>query len=495
MTDHQTDLHMLRIAGSATLSAGAVHLFSLPGQNSRILACEAQVTSVRCRCREGRLDAEGTLRMTLYTAQSGQLCAQEATEPFSLAWNDPAISPASQAEVWAFAARPRLRREGEGRYRAECGIEAEVRLLCPETAQVLTDLSGIAAETETADCHWLAEWMQAEAEWTLQEDVLLPEGSPEAEEILTASAAFTPLEAATSAGSLHCRGEVRVSVLYRDGEDELHRAEFTLPLEEEARFAGEEGGSPRVLPGVCETAVKIYPDVDGAKRLLHLTLRVPVRIDEARMESARLLEDAFALEGELALTRESVRLPQAPFLRPENLPVEATAELEGEPPEAVLACLARAQLDSVSADASGTAAEATLFAQILCRDAEGTLRAVNLQCPLHWDLGDCPADTEPEFRACEITAHCEGGRWRLTGRVPAILRAFPEMRRTLVTEAAYTEAEAAPAWSLKLLLAGPEESLWSLARRGGVTRETLAACNPALRERAPKEGEAIVVMR
>ncbi|MCL1844807.1 MAG: DUF3794 domain-containing protein [Defluviitaleaceae bacterium] len=170
--------------------------------------------------------------------------------------------------------------------------------------------------------------------FSVNEQLVLPASKPNVREILQVSACIINQDARISNGRVNISGEIALTTLYA-GEDSL--IEF---VESEIPFNGPldvPGARDDMFADVClqilDCHISVRPDEDGEDRVLEAEITVGVEMKVYSTETFPVLEDAYIINTQLALSKTVVSYPRLVCMNRNQTPVKEIVALTGNTPD------------------------------------------------------------------------------------------------------------------------------------------------------------------
>lgn len=179
----------------------------------------------------------------------------------------------------------------------DCQVLQEIN--SPEGIQVLTDTLQMDRQ--------VAKQMER---FTIKEEMPLPTGKPDVDEMLLSEVEITDQDARAMEGRVLVRGNLRVSVLYigSGGEGMVEGATFSLP------FSGyidakevKNGMEPRVHLTVEEKEIRPLPDENGEDRLMDMSITLRGDMEVVDQREVPILKDAYLPGKQLELEKTPIQ--------------------------------------------------------------------------------------------------------------------------------------------------------------------------------------------
>ncbi len=341
---------------------------------------------------------------------------------------------------------------------------------------------------------------------TLREDVELPPGLPDIDAVLWPAARAVVDYAQARNGEVQVTGTLMLTVLYRTGDAAVpvQTVDFEIPFSAPLTVPGlRENNAVTVSVRPADLLLRPCEDISGNVRVLSVETPLSIRAtgwEEGRRE---VLADAYGLSRELNLSRRTVEECGAP----RELCAQ-TVVSGGFTPEAPLPLGMRVvhsavepAVDIAEPAAGGLTISGRLHTRVLYLDGETEqLCCVQGEAPF-----ECTLDMPGLGDAARLMVWADGTQSSVSrsGEGFAVqaglsIRVFARSVRSVEF---VTDAEPGEAWDpeqqapLLLVVAGPDDTAWTVARECRVTVEALKASNPQLREREVCGGERLIVLR
>ncbi len=432
--------------------------------------------------REGRAEVSGTAKASvLYLPDGGEGPRRlEVSVPFSCA-----ADGANIAEGCAVTAVPRV-------------VAAETRSLNPRKvlvrinlavclrvyAPVTETLCSAAAAPEQAGVEQLTEHQTTylavcvqEKPFTFSDELPLPAGRPEAEELLGSRFAARCGESKIIGNKLILKGEASLRLLYRAAEGELCSAEFALPFSQilEISGAGEEAGSE--VDVVLTSAECTLSGGDGRSVAVSLGLLAQAVVRESR--GVDLLTDLYSTAFDMTAEARPCTLRR---LLDQGQRSQSARELveTGVLAREVLDASAEVGTVTQSRDGDRITVTAQAAVTVLYRGEDDGLYAVTRELPV-----SCPLELPGEAacaclcRAGESFATPASGGLEVRAEVEFRYMALAARQVPVIASAHMEERgggeEERP--SIVLRMAREGERLWDIAKAYGTTISDIRSAN------------------
>lgn len=457
-----------------------------------ILRCEGDVTLRDKRVNDDRVSFSGALDVTvLYAAKNGE---------------QPLYTMQSSLPMEDFIHMDGLEKDMEVSLSAELehldceiindrklGIKAVIRVTAKaekkRSAEILCGAEGEGVECLTGTLQMEADTVELRDRFTVKEELILPAAKPEISEILWEDVSLTEQDVRPMDGRVMVRGNLKVNLLYTDGQGNLGSFSEKLP------FSGYLEGEEIEPRTVIDTRLwiedaKLTPmtDEDGEARQLAVDVTVGAELRGQEPVEQEILLDAYSPKGTVKIERETVSYPltvangKNQFTLKERVPLE-----NGEPPMLrVEEIWGDARLEEVRTGTDSVEAEGVLSAAVLyyCEDDETPVCILRRGYPFTQTV-ELKGIQEGDEAA--VTLRLEDIDFQLLSERDGELRATLTMEtRVRRGETAETvtditleenEAEQLSAASAVIYMVQPGDSLWSIAKQYHTTMEDILAVN------------------
>lgn len=472
----------------------------------RVLCCPTRLMNLSAEAVSGAVAFTGTVEFgVIYTDESGGVAVLTAQSPFRHSLAAPAALPGMMVDARC-AVAPAAVHADRGVLKLEAVVEMEASVMNAEEIACIGKLGGEDVACRTAPVDWSRRMGSGTASITLREDVELPPGLPDIDAVLWPAARPVVDYAQARGGEVQVTGTLMLTVLYRTGDAAVpvQTVDFEIPF-----------NAPLTVPGLREDSavtVSVRPadlllrpceDISGNVRVFSVETPLSVRAtgwEEGRRE---VLADAYGLSGELNLSRRAVEKYGAP----RELCAQ-TVVSGGFTPDAPLPLGMRVVhsavepvVDIAEPAAGGLAISGRLHARALYIDGE----TERLCCAQGEAPFECVLDMPGLGDATRVMVWADGTQSSVSrsgeGFAVQAGLAVRVMARDVHSVEVVTDAEPGETWDpeqqapLLLVVAGPDDTAWTMARECRITVEALRASNPQLKEREVRGGERLIVLR
>ncbi len=499
------ELPVERFIGAASTQAVVEGEVALPGglrEETRVLSAEAMCVPERTEVFTDRADVDGKVIFHVLYTQGDPAHIQhlEATAEFTHAVDLPGAEPAMDGQSTAVVEHVEANAQG-GRLHLRAILKTGARVLSSEPITVVTgvqDAPGLMTRTALLEgCLTTA---------TGQQDVLVRDECElaevlQVEDTLYATALATVSDVMGGEERATLSGNILLEVVHRSAMPSrpIVVTRHTSPFEETLSLMGEPGDTLCCDAIVKDVAVLSQNGQEDGEKTLRAEVLLGLSARATRRRDVQLLLDAYTTQGS-SLTPVSQEIRRAMSYQGCHTAESGklTMVLDGEQPLARTPI--KAFLRPIVTDISQQGGRMAL---------EGMMEATLLYMT---DDSDVPVSysTEEPFRmafACDISdpdsitlapSNIEVNT--ITSdrvEVKYILHLFCQDVQ-LATESLVSDVQEAPAEPMNpgivLYFTQPEETLWDIAKRYRVSRESLQRMNPELEGEGPYETGRSVIL-
>ncbi len=461
----------------------------------KVLQISGDVIITQKSIQQDRAYIQGVVRLTILYAPDGDVIGKiksmSAAQEFSQTIDAPGAKPGMQliAEAEADNIDYSLINSRKINIRGAVGINAKI--VVPTEISIATDVeSDEPIQVRTKQLRTGNTTGEAERDIMLREQLEVPAGKPAIGEILKCDAQPSPLELRMIENKAVVKGEVKVCTLYT-GEDEEGSTQFmehTVPFTEILEIDGLTEG---MQGDVSYTVKEIYPntaeDGDGERRYIGLELVLCATVHGYELLEIEAIEDAYALDGEITIKRNSCNLEQLIDNVTAQIAHKETAEIPEYLPEIyqVCDCASAAKINHITVEdgqiiVSGTASTNILY---LSNDTNSPLSGFNhnsefthtFSIPGIDSTTVCDAKAEVDHVSYTIGA---GKELELRFIINLAVKALRAGRMELIEEIDWTpDSDRPPLPGIVIYFVQPGDTLWDIAKRYRTTPDAIIAAN------------------
>ena len=467
---------------------------------SRMLKCQA-VPQITVRSISGdRLTVEGsTIIRVFYGDEEGHLRCCELSSAFSSEFDLKTVPQQPIVHTDVRVDFINCRAVTRRRIDLHCAFTITAHVWGQRRQELVTGIQGEGVRTRTASLPVTGHIASVQQPFVLSEEFMPESGRAAPETVLRFSAQGRVTDCRVVAGKVIVKGEAEVLVLYETDstKGELDTAVFTVPFSQIVDMEGADGETTcSARLELLSVQVRLNSKPSGA--VFEAELRGVVTVHLHRMQTVRLVQDAYSTRWEGEPVTETVQLPV------QHEPVDRMVEIHGTLPDCRMASVTDAwsELRSFSAAVKDGALQWTgrLGVSLLLQDEDGkaAYRETVLEPTdrIPWQEGDVRLDPQVpvEHMAYRPTAAGElevRARVRLYSPVQIVrpvqtVQAFvPDLQHPKVQDTSC---------GLILYYAEPGESIWQIARCCCTTEEAVRAENDLQGETVESAGMLLIPM-
>jgi len=349
-------------------------------------------------------------------------------------------------------------------------VRIAAQVCCEQAVEVIGTAEGKYLQTRSEPVSFVSQIMRSEKQFTLSEDITIPETQPAMLSPLREQVRLRVTETRIVAGKLVVKGEADVQILYTSS-DGISQITAVFPFSQIMEGEGISEQMPHTV-----TAVQIdrllTPEADGSGdlRLLHLDIQIMLYCSFLRSANAELLMDAYSTRLPCEASRTALSLMTAPTTVKES----AQMKIQLSQPDAVLtkvyAAWAIPNGMTAELDENGTLmVSGTLRCCVLAADAENRPIMLEKTEAVSWQAESLQVGEElpaAEITSCEYTLNGSDSVSLLVG-IACSGEVMQQQQYTLITEITEQDADSTPErdYALRLYFGQTGESLWEIAKR------------------------------
>lgn len=458
----------------------------------KILWCEGKVKLTEQRMSDERISFSGELAVfVLYTARNGErpVYAMKTTLPIEDFIHMDGLQKDMEVHLTAELEHLdcQIINDRKLGIKAVIGIQAQAEQ--QRHAEILSGAQGEGIECLTGTLRMETDAATLKDRFTVKEEMILPAGQPEFGEILRETVNLTEQDIRPMEGKVMLRGNLKVCLLYTDPQGTLDS--FTEKIPFSGYLEGEGIDAKTAMDGslrIEEAKLTPTPDEDGEVRQLAADITIGAMLQGKSMEEKEILLDAYAPNGEVQLTRETISYPMTAAsgknqfvlkeriaLESGELPMLRTEDAWGE----VRLSEARTKEDAVEAD--GVLTAAVLYysaedAEPICLLERGIPFTQVMELKGVSEGDEAQVDLRLEDMDFQILSEREGElRANLTMEAHVLRNGTAET----VTDVIWQEetGEQPPMAGAVIYMVQPGDSLWTVAKRYHTTIDDILAVN------------------
>lgn len=446
---------------------------------ARILDVDAAVYLRSKTLQQGSIRIEGSIRGTvLYIGEDSERLQKIETElpvVFSAEAEGAEDTDTMAANVCVSSADAKLLNPRKIQFRAGvCAAVVVYRSVTAELPAEAEQTPGLYTLTDTKTVSFLSG--VEEKSFLVSDEAELPAGCPPMEKLLGYSHTESVDELKQVGGKMILQGTVRLDTLYlAAGDDAPQHQIFRIPFSQILDIANGKAELSTVILTSGGCYLEPLSGSDGITSL-HLELHLCAQTLCRSETEIRYIADAYSLKSTCRLKTDTVRTLGA--ARPAVLrqSVRETLETPDSPKEIVYA-----RVTAAFPTCAENGISENICVRVLYRTQRGSLSSMSRVLTLTFENGESTGMTLPETaRFGEIYAAAGDNAVELRCPVELSINAAAASEFTYVSEMELEENEMTEETerpSLIVIRLG-EESLWTVAKKFGSTRELIESANP-----------------
>ena len=390
-------------------------------------------------------------------------------------------------------------------------VRAIAELNCqPQTQQTyavvsaVEGLPGLEVKQEQLTPGWILG--TANETTTLRDEVTLPSRNLPIGKLLKSWGDASVTEITAMAGAVRMRGDVQLSLLYRcqDPAEPLQEAAMTLPFDYDLALPDSFMGlQTEGRADVQDLKVTAQFDEDGEMRVLQVECLLQMRANVWATQDLEVLQDAYAPNQDLEVSEQQITLSrpaveqQATQLLKESLPLP-----EGMPNIGRISFLqATPCIADWAVTDQGLEVQGILTCGVLYESdqEEGGIEGFNSETPFSIELTlperlegevDVSAAVDQSFGTVLSPTEMEG---RFTLRFT--VASYPETQVGAVDNIVHQGPSSQQGSGIVVAFVRTGDTLWSIARRYGVSLQSVLKLNPQLDPENLQPGDRVLLYR
>ena len=430
----------------------------------------------------------GVMVWVLYAPEDGgALQKLESWIPFQARTELPDSTGDGVIRVETFLRSMDARAASSRKIMLRAGIGMLVQALCPDELELVT-LGELPDDLETKRERYpfVLTREAGEKRFALDEELSLPAGMPNAEQIVYYRMSPEILEQKVLGSKAAFRGVGSLHVLYLDGDGRLNGADLQVPFAQYTDLEGEYSDQAQTSNLLCVTSLELDAQPEG---VLRLKCGLVSQYIINSQETVELLEDCYSPIRESELEKELVSVPA--WLEQKQLPLELSAHFSGEEGQPVDLIFFP---DSPDVTAQGGCAELELggvFQAVLTKDGAYAAQHQHQSQTIRLDT-ECQTVCFP-VQTGTVGCRPEAGSWRTDTRVVLELGSICAQPMEMVTGVKLGQPGTPDPERPSVIIRSRQgqESLWELAKRCGSTVSAIRRLNRL--EGEPEEDRLLLI--
>ncbi|MGI6005583.1 MAG: SPOCS domain-containing protein [Christensenellales bacterium] len=478
----------------------------------RILAVGARMTAGNAEVLNSAVSMAGKVIFeVLYTpTDNSGVCALEVETDFvhKLALSE--AEPGMRARTGGFVRRLDYVLESPRSLALSADVVLEAGVIAPQDIAWVTDIRGVeGVQINSAALTCLSTVEEQIQEVVIQDDVELPQRAPSVDEILQNTAYITVKGADTTLDGAHVEGEMVVHTLYRSAGEEpsLQLVNYTVPLVVDVAWedAAVPDGEIDATLAVDDIDVVPLTDLSGESGMLRVEAVVLARVSVKEQVLSQGIEDAYAPGRDLEMERVQVSMQNKTLRQNTQQNMRFTLTLPGGLPPVSQAVLLKARpvVTQAQQEDGAVSVSGMLECDVIYTSEEqaNPMFGFHSAVPMEFDValeaaaGQNFADAQIFVRQSQVSALSDDEvECRVSLDVCASVTGMGQASMVVnVTDQG--EVPVSADYGIIMVVAQPEDTLWSVARRFNATVDEVTRLNPFLQERDIASGDKVIMYR
>lgn len=338
----------------------------------------------------------------------------------------------------------------------------------------------------------------------------LPGGKPGIHSILQATAVIANKDIKVQNARVAVSGEIVMSVLYKtdDSGPMLEFAEYELPFSGsiDAPFA-REGMYGDISLKVADCHVSPKKNADGEERMIEAEVIVSARASVNHQQELEILEDAYCINKDLQLERETVKYPKTICQNRNQFTVKEVVSLEEGTPDIlqIFRVTGKAHVDGIEVKDDKVVAEGAIAADVLyiAKNDNAPLFCHKAVIPFRQVIETRGSNAKMEVTVSGTVDHIgfnmlSDREMELRFLVGFNTKVSDTMEAVLVRDVIFSDLSQEfmdGLASITIYVVQPGDSLWKIAKKYNTTIESLLALNEFEDPNKIYPGQKILVVK
>lgn len=278
-----------------------------------ILRCEGKVNIREKRITDDRISFSGEMEVSvLYRAKNGErpLYAMKASLPLEDFLHIDGLEKDMDVELEAELEHLDCQIINDRKIGVKAVIQMKAEAEQQKHAEILSGVTGEGIECLRGNLRMERDTVTLKDRFTVKEDLNLSASKPEIAEVLWEGVELTEQDMRAMDGKVMVRGNLKVSMLYMDGEGNLGSFSEKIPFN--GYLEGDEIDPKTELNGsltVEEAKLTPMADEDGEARQVAVDVTIGAQLNGKEAVEQEILQDAYAPKGTVNLEKEIITYP------------------------------------------------------------------------------------------------------------------------------------------------------------------------------------------
>jgi hypothetical protein len=488
-------------AATAAMAEGAI---DLPQGTScqRVISCDGRVTQLSAESVKGAVALEGLVEFSVvFEDAHGELDSIAGVCPFTHRLSAPQAEPGMDVKVKSSVSSPQARAAGSGKLIVSAVVEMEAEVSGLQPVEAVVDSDDERLQTHTQKIFWHSRSAAGKASHTLREEIEVPRDLPEVAKVLLTHGDVQVGDVQALGGEAMVAGNLHLSVVYADAAGNIERSSFTVPFGAPVQAAGmTEGMEAHAWGSASQLFINIGENLSDERRVLALEAPLFLSVEGYEPCEVEALDDAYHLDCDIGMAREGICLFDGPVVVSERVKVKGALPRSDilEEGATLQAAEAVPTVDNYNVSEGRIDISGRLVTRVFSRGADDKLSSALLEAPYSasvlWEGASPDSKIALSVSAAKAGAAAGPGGLEAEAELDVAIVSRRLLNYTVVTELEPGAKLARAMAPLTLCIAGPDDTVWSLAKRCRVKAEDLVRTNPEIAS-GVSPGAKIVVLR
>lgn len=343
-----------------------------------------------------------------------------------------------------------------------------------------------------------------EDEFSLSDNIVIPQGQCAANEILKADTKISDTEYKTVTGKIMVKGTAGVSVLYTDEENKIRFMEAEIPFTEVMDCEGATDETVCDMEfAVMDTTARLTEDSDGERRVISLDITLCATVKATENIETEIISDCYEPFMKTELIKEEKELDEVVARPMTQTTLREVIEPDRDAPAVagVYGCFTRPYVNKAELKGGSLFAEGKIETYVLYLTDSRDMPACSVKKDIPFSVTmNTGIDTEEENLVPEIKAEVQHMAYNLNMAGEIELRCVVNVSANIVKkrkieliEEVVTEESEGARRGIVIYFVQKGDSLWEISKRYAVPRSEILKFNNMEEEDLLKTGERLFI--
>ena len=488
-------------AATAAIAEGAI---DLPQGSScqRVISCDGRVTQLNAEAIKGALSLEGLAEFSVvYEDGEGNIDSIAGVCPFTHRLSAPQAEPGMEAMASGQVSSPSARAAGSGRLLVSAVVEINASATGTEAVNAVCDADDGRLQMLKQKVFWHNKSASGKSSVTVREEVEVPKDLPEVQKVLLSRAGVRVGDVQALNGEVMVAGDLMLNVLYLDAVGNINSGSFAVPFGAPVATAGmQEKMEARAWGSASQLFINVGENLSDERRVLSVEAPLFLSVEGYEPCEVEALEDAYHLEYDIGMAREEIGLFDGPVEVSEKVKVKGALPRTDvlDMNDSLQATDVTPVVDNYSVGEGRIDFSGRLVARVFYRAADDKLMSTLVEVPfnaaIQWEGASPDSGMSLSVIPGKTEAYAGQNQFEVEAELEVAITSRRLMSYSVVTDLEQGVPLSRAAAPLTLCIAGPNDTVWTLARRCRVKAEDLVRTNPEI-AKGVLPGAKLVILR